>query len=100
MAGQAEPLEPSARGLFRLRRRAVEDLQAEPHIVERRAPGHQPVTLEDDADLAAEEFEFGEGIVADDTGLAGGRTSTNRPSCRVQAMAPAMSTNCCWRSSW
>ena len=27
-------------------------------------------------------------------------TSTNSTSCKVQAMAPAMSNNCCWRSSW
>ncbi len=73
VAGEAEPRQPAPRGLLRLGRIGVEDLQAEPHIVERATPRHQPVVLEHDADLAAEKFELAERIVADDTGLAGTR---------------------------
>jgi hypothetical protein len=57
-------------GLFGL---AVEDLQAEPYIVERRAPRHQPVILEHDADFAAEKIELAERRVADNADFAGTR---------------------------
>ena len=73
MAGQAEPLEPSPRGVFRLLRIAVEDLQAKPHIIERAAPRHQAIALKYDADLAAEELELAKRIVADHLCLTRGR---------------------------
>src|SRR5262249_33571924 len=49
----------------------VEDLQAQPHVVECSAPGHQAVVLEYDADLASEEVEFQERIAPDHFHLAG-----------------------------
>ena len=49
----------------------VEDLQAEPHVVECGAPRHQAVVLEHDADLAAKKIEFPERIAADHFRLAG-----------------------------
>ena len=61
------------RGVFRLLRVCVEDLQAEQHVVERGAPGHQAVALEHDADLAAEETELLERVVPDHARLSGAR---------------------------
>src|SRR5262245_18566013 len=49
----------------------VEDLQAQPHVVECSAPRHQAVVLEHDANLAAEEVEFPERIAPDHFDLAG-----------------------------
>ena len=51
----------------------VEDLQSQQHIVERCPPGHQPIVLEHNADLAAEKIEIAERVVADHFGFAGGR---------------------------
>src|SRR3954469_6596857 len=72
VAGKAKPPEPAARPLLGLFRVAVENLQAEQHVVERGAPRHQPVALEHDADLAAEERELPERVVADDACVARG----------------------------
>ena len=74
VAGEAEPREPAPRQCLRASLGIdVEDLQAEQHVVERGAPGHQPVVLEHDADLAAEEVELAERVVADHRDLAAGR---------------------------
>src|SRR6185437_76660 len=77
VAGQAEPRQPAAGGVFRLLGIAVENLQAEPHIVERGAPRHQAIVLEHDADFAAEEFELAERLMADHPRLA--RTRLDQP---------------------
>ena len=70
---EAEPLQPGLRrGAARLARAFVE-LEAERHIVQRAAPRHQPVALEDDADLAAKPVELVIGIVPHHPHAARGR---------------------------
>ena len=71
VAGEAKPLEPRPRGVLSLLRIGIEDLQAEPHVVESTAPRHQAVVLEHDADLAAKEVEFSERVAPDHIRLAG-----------------------------
>src|SRR5262249_41898466 len=71
VAGKAEPFEPRPRSILGLLRVRIKDLQPEPHVVERTAPGHQAVVLENDANLAAKEFEFPERIAPDHFHLAG-----------------------------
>src|SRR5262249_237065 len=71
VAGEAEPLEPRTRGVLSLLRIGIEDLQAEPHVVESAAPGHQAIILEHDADLAAKEVELPERVAPDHFRLAG-----------------------------
>src|SRR5215470_10406013 len=71
VAGKAEPLEPRPRGVLSMLWIGVEDLQAQPDVVECSAPRHQAVVLEHDADLAAEEVEFPERIAPDYFHLAG-----------------------------
>ena len=66
VAGQPEPRQPAARQRLGFLAVGVEDFQAEQHVVERGAPRHQPIVLEHDPDLAAEEFELAERVVAGD----------------------------------
>jgi hypothetical protein len=69
---EPESLEPAARHRLRLLGVGVEDLEAEQHVGERRAPRHQAVALEHDADLAAKELEVAKRIVPAHGDLAGG----------------------------
>ena len=73
MAGEPEPRQPLPRRGLGLGAFGVEDLEPQPHVVDRVAPRHQPVVLEHDADLAAKEVELVERIVADHTDLPAGR---------------------------
>src|SRR5712671_4772915 len=63
VAGEAEPAEPRRRDGEPLVARDLVELEPERDILERAAPGHQPVVLEYDADLATEPVELDEGIV-------------------------------------
>src|SRR5476649_1943571 len=73
VSGQSEPREPALRHHLRLLPFDIEDLKPEHHVVDRGAPRHQPVVLEYDAYLAAEEIELFERIVSGDIELAAGR---------------------------
>jgi hypothetical protein len=67
-----EALEPAACHCLRLLGVGVEDFEAEQHVGERGAPGHQAVALEHDADLAAEKLEVAKRIMPAHGDLAGG----------------------------
>src|SRR5258705_11118736 len=62
VAGEAEPAEPRRRNGEPLVARDLVELEPERDVIDRAAPGHQPVVLEHDADLAAEPVELDEGI--------------------------------------
>src|SRR5690348_13695611 len=73
VAGEAELGEPGACRREPLLARDLVELEAERDVVERAAPGHQAVVLEDDADLAAEPVELDERVVTLHPHAAGGR---------------------------
>src|SRR5215211_3135835 len=73
MSGKPEPSEPPAGHRLRALGFGIENFQSEHDIVERGARRHQPVVLEDDADLAAEERELAKRVVADHLDGAGAR---------------------------
>ena len=63
---KAEPVEPGERALALLGFRQADQFERQPRVVERRAPGQQPVLLEHGGDAAAEEIEIGvRALVAD-----------------------------------
>ena len=64
VAGETELGKPAAGGRFRRLAIGAEDVEAEQHVVDGRAPGHQPIALEDDADLAAQRREIAERVDA------------------------------------
>src|SRR3979411_3180026 len=61
--GGADPAEPRRRNGEPLVTRDLVELESERDIIYRAAPRHQPVVLENDADLAAEPVELDKGIV-------------------------------------
>ena len=82
VAGEAEPGKPAHAPCSRASLRVgIEHLQAELDVVDRGAPRHQPVVLEHDADLAAEEVELAERIVAVDRDRAAWSARSARRAC-------------------
>src|ERR1700722_7050874 len=73
VAGKAHALEPAFGDGAAFIRRDFVDLEPEGDVVDRVAPRHQPVALEDDAELAAEPGEVAVRVVTLDAHLAGGR---------------------------
>ena len=65
-AAKAEPVEPGERALALLVFRQADQFERQLGVVQRRAPGQQPVLLEHGGDAAAEEIEVGvRALVAD-----------------------------------
>ena len=93
---EAEPREPGAAISSALLARYLVELEPERHVIERAAPWHQPVMLEDDADLAAKPLEVGERIVVLDSHAPGRRPQQTRDQvkgCRLAAAGLAEDRN-------
>ena len=74
VAGKAHALEPAFGDGAAFIRRDFVDLEPEGDVVDRAAPRHQPVALEDDTELAAEPGEVAVRIVTLDAHLAMARS--------------------------